>query len=200
MPSSHLCLLVAATSAFHLSRTSAARCNVNSMRVVRSLLLPLLAIACSQSETPDQRSAAPAAGPADDVRSEFLALAGSDSWAKWPDGVQEDPLDDGQPCYRVTDEARQEAVQLLSSEESVALDGPQAGRLTGGRAAAREGTLYLLRGFSTTNSAARVKVTEDVVTVHSDALGGLFNLRRHPCVAALGKRPSKVYTMAAYDF
>lgn len=62
-----------------------------------------------------------------------------------------------------------------------------------------KGSLYLLRGFSTTNSAARVKVTGKVVTVHSDALGGLANLRRHPCVAVLSIAPAEVYTVAAYD-
>jgi hypothetical protein len=169
------------------------------MNHTRTLLLALLLTACGQVAPSNQQEATLPAEPEVDVRTEFLRLAANDPWAKWPDQLQEDPADDGQPCERVSERSRERAIARLAEAPAVALDAREYGRLTGTAPPATEGTLYLLRGFSTTNSAARVKVTGNVVTVHSDALGGLFNVRRHPCVAALSGAPAEVYTVAAYD-
>ena len=114
--------------------------------------------------------------------------------------LDENPAEEGQPCRRVTEQSRDEAIALLSNAPAVAIDARRAQLLTGASAPETENQLYLLRGFSTTNSTSRVKVTGSAVAVHSDALGGLFNLRRHPCVAALSDRPAEVFTVAMYDF
>ena len=166
----------------------------------RPLLLALLLTACGQGAGSNQQKAEVPAGPEVDVRTEFLRLAANDPWAKWPDRLQEDPVDDGQPCQRVSEQSREQAIARLAEVPAVALDAREYKRLTGaGPPPAIDGTLYLLRGFSSTNSTARVKVTGDAVTVHSDALGGLFDLRRYPCIASLSNAPSEVYTVAAYD-
>lgn len=124
---------------------------------------------------------------------------GSDPWAKWPDVIDGKPSDDERPCERVTEQSRDEAIRLLSKAPAVAIDPDRAQFITGKTPPETEARLYLLRGFSTSNSGSRVTVTGDAVTVHNDALGGLFNLRRHPCVAALRGLPSEVFTVAAYD-
>lgn len=158
-----------------------------------TLLLLLLFAACKQS------GPYPATAGGDDGRVRFLRMTNGDPWAKWPDGVHENPADDGQPCERVPELSRQRAIALLAQEPAVALDARIYERLTGAPPTATKDTLYLLRGFATDNSEARVKVTGAAVTVHSDALGGLFNLRRQPCIAALSSAPAEVYTVATYD-
>ena len=164
-----------------------------------TLLLALLLTACGQVGPSNQQQATLPAEPEVDVRTEFLRLAANDPWAKWPYRLQEDPADDGQPCERVSEQSRERAIARLADAPAVALNAREHERLTGTAPPVTDGTLYLLRGFSTTNSAARVKVTGNFVTVHSDVLGGLFNLRRYPCVAALSSAPAEVYTVAAYD-
>jgi hypothetical protein len=135
----------------------------------RTLLLALLLTACGQGSTASQP-----AEPEIDVRTEFLRLAANDPWAKWPDRLQDDPADDGQRCQRVSEQSREQAIARLAEAPAVPLDVREYERLTGAASPrASDGTLYLLRGFSSTNSTARVKVTGNAVTVHSDALGGL---------------------------
>ena len=166
----------------------------------RTLLLALILTACGQEGTSTQQQAEVFAELKVDSRTEFLRLAANDPWAKWPDRRQEKPGDDGEPCRRVSERYRKRAIARLAKAPSVAVDAREYARLTGAAPpSAIDGTLYLLRGFSTTNSVARVTVTGNAVTVHSDALGGLFALRRHPCIAALRNAPSEVYTVAAYD-
>ncbi len=166
----------------------------------RTLLLVLLLTACRQEDTSTQQQAAVPEEPKVDLRTEFVRLAANDPWAKWPDRLQENPADDGEPCQRVSEQSRERAIARLAEAPAVALDAREYTRLTGAAPpSATDGTLYLLRGFATTNSTARLKVTGSAVTVHSDALGGLFGLRRHPCIAALSNAPSEVYTVAAYD-
>lgn len=135
----------------------------------------------------------------DDVRASFPKMAGGDAWAKWPDGLQENPSDDGQTCERVPERSRERAIALLDQKQAVALKASEYEQLTGFALSSTGSTVYLLRGFSTTNSKARVKVTGAVAVVHSDALGGLFNLRRDPCIARLESAPTQVYTAVAYD-
>lgn len=170
----------------------------SDMARCRTLLLALVLSGCGQGETnPTQITHLPDTGL--DVRSEFLRLTARDPWVKWPDMLRENPADEGQPCERVTEQSRDEAIALLSDEPAVAIDARRAQALTGAATSEGGGDLYLLRGFSSTNSTSRVKVTGNGVTVHSDALGGLFNLRRHPCVAVLRGAPIEVFTVAAYD-
>ena len=165
----------------------------------RTLLLALLLTACGQGGASNQQVTLPAE-PEIDVRTEFLLLAANDPWAKWPDRLQEDPADDGQPCDRVSEQSRDLAIARLAQAPVVPVDAREYKRLTGtAPPPATDGALYLLRGFSSTNSAARVKVTGNAVTVHSDALGGFSKLRRHPCIAMLKNPPSEVFTVAAYD-
>ena len=165
-----------------------------------TLLLALLLTACGQEGTSNQQQAAVPAEPEVDPRTEFLRLAANDTWAKWPDRLQENPADHGEPCQRVSEQSREWAVARLAETPAIVLDAREYTRLTGAAPpSASDRTLYLLRGFSTTNSTARIKVTGNAVTVHSDGLGGLFGLRRHPCIAALSNAPSEVYTVASYD-
>jgi hypothetical protein len=166
----------------------------------RTLLLALLVTACGQRDASNQQQVTLPAEPEVDVRTEFIRLAANDPWAKWPDRIQEDPADDGQRCDRVSEQSRDLAIARLAQAPAVVVDAREYKHLTGAAPPpATGGALYLLRGFSSTNSAARVKVTGNAVTVHSDALGGLYKLRRHPCIAVLKNAPSEVYTVAAYD-
>lgn len=71
-------------------------------------------------------------------------------------------------------------------------------RLTGTDGTAR-GSAFLLRGFATNYSVTRVLVSGPNLLVESNALGGLFHLRRHPRVAWLERQPEQVYTVASYD-
>ena len=164
----------------------------------RTLLLALALTACGQVGPSNEQQAAATKHDVN-IRAEFLRLAVGDPWAKWPDGLQENPADDGQPCERVSEQAREQAIARLADAPAAALDAREYATLIGAAPPATESKLYLLRGFSTANSTARFKVTGNAVTVHSDALGGLSNLRRHPCVAALSKEPSEVYTVVACD-
>ncbi len=168
------------------------------MNRCRTVLLALVLSGCGQAGT-NPTQITEARDTSLDVRSEFLRLTAGDPWAKWPDALREHPADDGQPCKRVTEQSRDEAIALLSDEPAVAIDPRRAQVLTGTVTPENRSSLYLLRGFSSTNSTARVKVTGNTVTVRSDALGGLFNLRRHPCVAVLRTSPSEVFTVATYD-
>lgn len=134
-----------------------------------------------------------------DVRAEFLSKAGSDTWVNWPDSLRGDPADEGEPCARVADRSRQAAITRLAQHPAIRVEGEEYERLTGAAAPTGGGAFYLLRGFSTTNSSARVKVNGNAIVVQSDGLGGLWGLRRHPCIAALARAPSAVYTIAVYD-
>lgn len=173
------------------------------------MVLAFLLTACSQPDQtsqphePEQTPANSAIPAGQEVHegdnSSFLKLAGGDVWAKPPVGIDEDPSDDGKPCERVSEQALGKAIGLLEKSPAVAIDASKYRQLTGAPSPPVDGTLFLLRGFSTTSSAARVKVTGSVVTVHSDALGGLHSLRRHPCIAALKSAPSEVYADASYD-
>jgi hypothetical protein len=135
----------------------------------------------------------------DDVRASFLKMASGDAWANWPDGLQENPSDDGQTCERLPERSRERAIALLDHEQAVALNASEYEQLTGSAPPSTGSAFYLLRGFSTANSKARVKVTGAVAVVHSDALGGLSDLRRDPCIARLESAPTQVYTAVAYD-
>jgi hypothetical protein len=166
----------------------------------RTLLLPLLLTACGQGGASNQLQAIVPSESEVDVRTEFFRLAANDTWANWPDRLQEDPADDGKPCHRVPEQSRERAIARLAEAPAAALNAREYREFTGAESPQEtDGALYLLRGFSTTNSAARVKVIGKAVTVHSDALGGLFNLRRHPCIAALSNAPTEIYTVVAYD-
>jgi hypothetical protein len=127
---------------------------------------------------------------------EFVALSGNDEWARppdrWPSGASEGV------CLRVSEARRAEAIDRLQQESAVAITHLSYRALTG-RNDSPHGTPYLLRGFASTNSGARLLVWDDAVIVESGSLGGLFHLRRYPCVAFLDRRPRRVYTYANYD-
>lgn len=165
----------------------------------RTFLFALLLTACGQSGPTNHRETVGPVEASQDDGFDFLKMAKGDPWARLPKGLQEDPADNGQPCERVSEQNREQAIALLAEAPAVALGAAQYKHLTGAALPASNGTPYLLRGFSTVNSEARVTVVGNAVTVHSDALGGLFELRRHPCIAALKSAPSEVYTVAAYD-
>ena len=169
------------------------------MSYSRTLLLSLFVAACSQADPPSGATLRSEGG--DDVRAEFLRMANGDPWAKWPDGdwLHGNLAEDGQPCERVSEQFREVSVGRLTEAPAVAVDAREYKHLTGAAPPAIDGTFWLLRGFSTTGSAARVKVTGNAVTVYSHAMGGLFDLRRHPCIAVLRSGPSEVYTVVDYD-
>ncbi len=170
------------------------------MRAVPALLAILSLAACNPSGAgEDANAVVPPVEEAPDLRAEFLAKAAGDAWVNWPAGLQGDPADDGEQCVRVTEHAREAAIKRLAQHPAIGIDRKEYEQLTGAAAPTGDEELYLLRGFSTNNSAARVKVIGDAVTVHSDALGGFYGLRRHPCIASLTRPPSAVYTVAAYD-
>jgi hypothetical protein len=127
---------------------------------------------------------------------EFVRLSGNDEWARppdaWPRGATEGV------CVRVSEARREEAIDRLRHEASAAITRAEYRRFADANDAP-SGTPYLLRGFSTTNSAVRVLSWGDAVIVESNSLGGLHHLRRHPCAAFLDRRPSHVYTYATYD-
>jgi hypothetical protein len=91
------------------------------------------------------------------------------------------------------------AVQLLEKQEAVGLAPAQVRTFLGTEPEDTNEQPFLLRGFASDNSAARVFVSGKNVSVSSEGLGGLANIRRYPCVAYLGVQPDKVYTMATYD-
>jgi hypothetical protein len=162
--------------------------------------LALLLAACRPSGAGEDADAPwPTADEADATRSEFLSKAAGDAWANWPADRTKSPASDRQPCVRVAEHARDESIHRLARQPAVGIDAREYKQLTGQTAPAGDGALYLLRGFATNGSVASAEVIDGAVTVHSDALGGLWNLRRHPCVASLVRPPSAVYTTAAYD-
>jgi len=127
---------------------------------------------------------------------EFVALSHDDAWAKPPDQWPSGPSE--RICVRVSDARRAQAIDRLSQVSAVRITGALYQELTGRNDAPR-GAPYLLRGFASNNSVARVLAWDDAVIVESNSLGGLFDLRRHPCVAFLDRRPDRVYTYANYD-
>ena len=165
----------------------------------RTISLSLLLAACGQSgpTKPPEHTVKP--GASRDVRVSFVKMAKGDSWANWPDGLSDDAAHDGRACERVSTQLREQAIARLAEAPAVAIEPRQYEQLTGKAPPAGNGTLYLLRGFSTTNSVAQVTFTGSAVTVHSDALGGLSNLRRDPCIAWLREAPSEVYSVVGYD-
>jgi hypothetical protein len=167
------------------------------MRVKQTALLCLLLCACSQSEPPGSRDWPTGADLSRDS-SAFLRMTGNDPWVNWPNDWRYVGTGE-RPCVRVSEQARAAAIRLLARVSAVSIDRNEYEKLTDETQPNAEGSAYLLRGFSTDNSSARVTTVGTIVTVHSDALGGLFNPRRHPCVAMLGSAPSVVYTDAAYD-
>jgi hypothetical protein len=163
------------------------------------LLLSALLAACGQSN-PTSRADSTAQSQTDEsLRASFLRMTSGDVWAKWPDSVQDNPPDNAQPCKRLREKARERAIFLLDRTPAIALDAHEYERLMGTPLPRTSRTFYLLRGFSTINSEARVRTAGDVAVVHSDALGGLSNLRRDPCIASLEAAPTHVYTSVAYD-
>lgn len=170
------------------------------MGLSRSLLLALFLTGCGQVRPSNQQQESLPLVPRISLRSEFLQLVGNDSWARWPVGLTMGTSEDIHPCQRVSEQARERAIIRLSERPAVALDAREYRALVGTFPPRAPGRFYLLRGFSTNNSQATVRVTGDGVTVDSYALGGLFNLRRHPCVAMLRTAPSEVYTTAGYDY
>lgn len=169
------------------------------MKYGPALLLSLFLAACGQSASMSQSETGMQTGADDDVRISFLKMANGDPWAQWPEELKESPADEGRTCERVPEKARGQAIALLTKAPAVAIEAREYERLIGSAPPSTADTLFLLRGFSTTNSTARIIVTGRAVTVQSNALGGIFNLRRHPCIAPLESFPSKVYTAAAYD-
>jgi hypothetical protein len=157
------------------------------MRKCGAVLLTLFIVGCGQLP-----------GSEPDIRAEFLRLAKGDSWARWPDRP-EDTLTESKPCQRVSEPSREVAIARLAEVPAVEVQALDYLRLTGTPPPPGQAAFYLLRGFSSTNSTASVKQVGSVTTVHSDALGGISNLRRHPCIASLSMPPSEVFTVVAYD-
>jgi hypothetical protein len=170
---------------------------------VRAILLALIACSCSESHQPEQRygaEAVPEAAPSlRDIRGSFLGMIGNDPWANWPTGLLEDPQGQARSCFHVTEAMRQSAINMLEAQPAVRLDEAQHARLVGTVRPPGGGAPYLLRAFSSANSLTRLKWSGDAVVVHTDAAGGLFEVRRNPCVAILNRMPSEVFTVAAYD-
>ena len=133
-----------------------------------------------------------------DPEIEFSKAVGNDPWANWPADLSHFGGEE-HSCVRVTEQSREPAIRLLAMDAAIHIDVEKYKELTGKSAPQSQGALFLLRGFSTSNSAARVTVNGAAVTVHSDALAGVYNIRRDPCVAALQSAPSTVYTVVAYD-
>jgi hypothetical protein len=147
-----------------------------------------------------QEPAVRVAGDEPDLRAQFLAQVGRDPWANWPERLPDVDNAPDERCERVSEAALEEALRLLSGRAAVPLRPEQVRRFTPGRSAAH-GRLepYLLRGFASRNSAARLRRAGSSVVVFSDALGGVFALRRHPCVALLDRPPATVFTVVGYD-
>lgn len=172
------------------------------------LTVALLTCACSRSPDPGNskvEQAVPNAARSDDgaldgdIRAEFLRLTGDDPWANWPADLAEDPNDRGRYCYRVSDGMRETAIDMLQVQPAIEIDPVQYKRLVGAVRPPGGGTAYLLRGFSSKDSFSRLKWSGNAVVVHSDPTGRLVDVRRHPCVAILNRRPSAVFTVAMYD-
>lgn len=175
------------------------------MNVKSTLLLSLLLCACGQ-QNGEERSkpfvhSAQSERNVEEVEAKVLSLLGETgnvTWVNWPNDLRYFSGTD-EPCLRVSEQSLEAAIRLLSQNSALPIDRKEYEDLIGAAPPENHGTPYLLRGFSTSNSAARVTVIGDAVTVHSDALGGLGNIRRHPCVAVLNTAPSAVYTVVAYD-
>jgi hypothetical protein len=169
------------------------------------LMSLLLLCACGQSNA-DENSEAPrnltqSPTEVEDAETKVLNILGETgeaTWVNWPTDLRFFSGAD-EPCLRVSEKSRQPAIQLLSGVAARPINRKEYAELTGQALTENSGTAYLLRGFSTDNSTARATVTGDTVTVHSDALGGLFNMRRYPCVAVLDGAPATVFTVVAYD-
>ena len=145
----------------------------------------------------------PAAAPATnqamaplDANAEFLRAANGDPWARPPASWANDGGE--RRCARVTEDRIEEATHRLEQISAIRLTADEARRLTGIQGTGM-GAAYLLRGFASNNSTARVLISGRNVIVESDSLGGLFRLRRHPCVAWLDRAPAQVFTFASYD-
>jgi hypothetical protein len=133
---------------------------------------------------------------APDERGEFLRAARGDDWARPPSAWP--ATEDERPCTRVAEAHRAEAISRLRQDSAVRLTHADYRRLTGANEE-HAGLAFLLRGFATNNSVVRLTISGADVIVSSEALGGLFNLRRHPCVAFLERAPARVFTWAMYD-
>jgi hypothetical protein len=169
-------------------------------RTASTALLSCLLAACGPTGAGEYANAVvPPVEEEHDIRAEFLSKASGDEWVNWPVDLQEGPADERQGCVRVAEPSLAAAIGSLAQQPAIRIDPEEYERLTGTQAPRGQGTLYLLRGFSTAGSEARVTVYGDAVTVHSDGMGGFFSLRRHPCIAALSRSPSAVYTVAVYD-
>lgn len=169
------------------------------------LLLPLLAFAlsaCSDAYQPETGNAASPDGTRasdGDARAQFLAATGGDDWADWPVDLTEDSTDHGRACLRVIAPMRERAVALLAQDDALRLEEGQYRRLIGKARPPGGGAPYLLRGFASTNSIARVQRSGEAIVVHSDSGGGPADLSKHPCVAILDRMPSQVFTVVSYD-
>jgi len=171
----------------------------SSMNHGPALVIFLTLAACGQLASTDQSESDSRLRPHENVRTSFLSMTEGDPWAQWPKEQDASSDSKDQSCERVSQKARDKAIALLAKAPAVEIRADEYRQLTGKAPPLTAGTLFLLRGFATTNSAARVSVEGDAVTVHSDALGGMFNLRRHPCIASLTNRPSRVYINVGYD-
>jgi len=131
-----------------------------------------------------------------DPEREFLRAARGDDWARpppnWPDDLVE------HPCTYVVEGRRSEAIRRLTSVSAVPLTRGEA-RLLSAEQTPGAGHAFLLRGFATNNSVSRAMITGTDLIVESNALGGLFQLRRRPCVAWLDRAPARIFTFATYD-
>jgi hypothetical protein len=175
------------------------------MNLNPSLLLALLLCACGQSKTDGNsevpRNLAQSSIQVEEAEAKALSVlseTGDATWVSWPTDPRFFSGTD-KPCLRVSEKALEPAIRLLSSVPARRINGKEYEELTGRALTRNSGTAYLLRGFATDNSTAHASVTGDTVTVHSDALGGLFNMRRYPCVAVLDGAPATVFTVVAYD-
>jgi hypothetical protein len=176
------------------------------MRWLPPLLLGITACCCSPSASPSESNGATAkaseGGPAPHDpavpggRADFIRAAEEDDWARPPPDWPADEAE--RPCTRVVERYRAEAIRRLRRDSAAGLTRDESRRLTGSQEA-HAGAAFLLRGFATNYSVTRLMVSGTVVIVESNSLGGLHDLRRHPCVAFLDRRPSQVYTYATYD-
>jgi hypothetical protein len=160
------------------------------MKLIPPLAFAIVLIGCGRGDPSVENG---------DVRAEFLNAVGKDAWADWPPEITAKPVGQWRPCFRVREDAVSRAIGILENEQAVALNAALYRALVGHEREASKDQPYLLRGFATNNSAARISLNGTDVTVHSEGLGGLHGIRRYPCVAYLQKKPTKVHTAAMYD-
>src|SRR5687767_2299052 len=101
------------------------------MRFLGIVWLSLLQVACGQSDPTRQPETTMESQAGDGVRASFLKLANGDEWANWPERLDDELDDDGQPCERVSEQSREEAIVRLEQAPAVAIDVREYKLLTG---------------------------------------------------------------------